>query len=120
MSPYEEVKAEFKKNLTHPMTPAAERLFDEIFQMTVEHALATTRWEGAGRVWVLKQVGKIARKAQSETPGRRITRKALAKAANRQIPLASKACRFGQTMDKDQEPAKEEFGIYCVVFAAVV
>jgi len=116
MSPYEETKAAFEKNLTHPMTPAAEKLFDEIYQMTVEHALATTKWEGAGKAWVLRQVGKIARKAQSETPGKRVSRKALAKAANHQIPLASKACRFAQ----GREPAKKEFGIYCVVFKALV
>jgi len=117
MSPYEETKCTFEANLDSPMTPEAETLFEEIYQMTIEPALAKTKWEGDGRQWVLKQVGKIARKAQAENPGKPIERNALARAANYQIPLASKACRFGPESAKAEaavvEGVDEDFGVFC-------
>lgn len=117
MSPYEETKSTFEANLDSPMTPEVETLFDEIYQMTLEPALAKTKWEGEGREWVLKQVGKIARKAQAENPGKPIERNALARAANHQIPLASNACRFGPGSAQAEEVAvegvKEDFGVFC-------
>lgn len=117
----EEIRSTFEKNLDQPMSGKAEEAFLEIYEMTIKPALAKTRWEGEGRDWVLKQVGKIARTAQAETPGQPISRKALAKAANHRIPLASEACRFGQKTDADDaDEAKEEFGIYCIAFVPLV
>ena len=122
MTPYEEVKAEFERNLGGTtMTSEAEALFDDIFQMTIQGALTGPEpaWEDPGRAWVLKQVGKIARKAKAMDPDNAVSRNALAEAANHQIPLASEACKFGPQGDETVEGAEEDFGVYCITFAAI-
>jgi hypothetical protein len=120
MTPYEEVKAEFERALgRNRMTPEAEALLEEIYQMTIQPGLVTTPWEDPGRAWVLKQVGKIARKAQAKDPDNPVSRNALAEAANHQIPLASKACRLGPQGTEEVEGADESFGPYCITFAMV-
>ena len=121
MSALEEMRSTFEKNLSHPVSKEAEAVFEEIYAMTIKPALAKTNWEGEGRDWVLKQVGKIARKAQAEDPNQPISRDALARAANHRIPLASEACQFGGKTDEgDEEEAKKDFGIYCIGFVPLI
>lgn len=119
-TPYDEMLAAFREASRLEVSSEGEEIFQQLFQMTVQPALAggdagPDTWERA-RPWVLKQTGKIAREASSNAErvgGEALGAQEVAAACNKMIPLMHNSC------EKALEGSEEaSFGMFCPLFVA--
>lgn len=120
-TPYDEMLTAFRDASRLEVTAEGEEIFQQLFQMTVQPALAggagPDTWERA-RPWVLKQTGKIARDASSNAEkegAEALGAPEVAAACNKMIPLMHNSC------EKALEGSEEaSFGMFCPLFIAFV
>ena len=113
-TPYDDMWEAFRDASRGGVTDEGEVIFKQLFQMTVQPALAGTdgpeTW-GKARDWVLKQTGKIAREAssQAEKAGNSaLGANEVAAACNKMIPLMHGSC------EKALEGSSEaSYGAFC-------
>ena len=118
---HKDILEHFDKSAS-PLNSETRRIFDRVFDMTIRPAIEKQGrdWSGSDREWILKQVEKIARKAQAKSQGEALDVTALRSAVNEQVPKAKVACARRERIDpEDDAAADESFGGFCLAYVPV-